>query len=243
MEWRKNRPEKRNRGGFIRKERWIYYGAVLVLMTALSWIFFESVFFGLFFLPLAWFAEGVAHTQVKKRRQRKQEKQFARYLEELDSNLRLGYSLEKSTLEALKKQDFQAEWMGRELEMNVYVLEVFEHLAQKTGLESIRQFSAVLQAVAGSGGNFHEVMRHSIQQIQKKQNVEEKIQSLLTKAKYESRLLILFVPLLLLYMKTLSPNFRKVMYHSLSGKVVMMVSLVLYLFASYLCYAMTEVEL
>lgn len=73
--------------------------------------------------------------------------------------------------------------------------------------------------------------------------MEKEINSMLTKVKYESRLLTLFVPFLLLYLKALSPNFRQVMYQTLQGRMVMGVCLGIYLLAAYLCYSMTQIEI
>ena len=227
------------------KEKVIFYAAGGVIGLLLGWLFFESLAFGLLLLPLLLLTEGRAAEEMEQRRKRQWEEDFAKYLTELDSHIRLGRSLEAGMSEALRAGGvFAAEdWIVQKLEMNVSAADIFSELAERRPIEGLNYFAAVLDSNLRSGGNLHELMQNSLIQIQKKLQMEKEISSLLTKAKYESRLLTLFVPFLLLYLKALSPNFRQVMYQTMQGRMVMGVCLGVYLWAAYLCYSMTQVEI
>lgn len=211
----------------------------------LCWAFFQSLLLSVLLLPLLFVLEGKVAEESERKKDQKWEESFQRYLTDLDSNLRLGHSLERSTAEAINSSTaFEEEkWMISELEMNVYVADVFQKLAEKKKIESLRQFSSALSSALQSGSNLHELVQNSIFQIQKKIRMEAEIKSMLTKVKYESSLLTALVPMMMIYMKTLSPNFKEVMYGSLQGRFVMLVCLAIYLAASYLCYYMTQIDI
>ena len=196
-------------------------------------------------LPILVFTEERAAEELEQKRKQKWEEDFGKYLTELDSQIRLGRSLELGMSEALRSGGlFAAEdWIIRKLEMNVSAADIFSELAEKKPMEGLKYFTAALESSLQSGGNLHELMQNSLIQIQKKLQMEKEISSMLTKVKYESRLLTLFVPFLLLYLKALSPNFRQVMYQTLQGRMVMGVCLGIYLLAAYLCYSMTQIEI
>ncbi len=237
--------KKKERQRLPPKQRLIYYGAGGGIAVALSWLFFESILMSGLLLPILVFLEGAAAEELRQRQKQKWEEDFGRYLAELDSYIRLGHSLESGMTEAIRKSGLllSEDWMLKKLEMNVYATDIFRELAERRPTEGLKYFAAVIDSSLQSGSNLHELMSNHILQLQKKLQMEREIQSLLTKAKYESRMLTLFVPLLLLYLKGLSPNFRQIMYLTLSGKMVMAFCLGLYLLASYLCYSMTQIEL
>lgn len=223
----------------------IFYAAGAGILFFLSWLFFESWLMGVVLLPLLFLSEERAAEEMEQRKRQKWEDAFGKYLTELDSQIRLGRSLESGMSEAISNGGLFAEedWMLQKLEMNVAAADIFNELAKRKPVEGLKYFAAALDSSLQSGGNLHELMQNSLIQIQKKLQMEKEISSMLTKIKYESRLLTLFVPFLLLYLKALSPNFRQVMYQTLQGRMVMGVCLGIYLLASYLCYSMTQVEL
>ena len=227
------------------KEKAVFYGVGGTIILLLGWLFFENLLFGALLLPILFFTEERAAEEMEQRKKQKWEEDFGKYLTELDSHIRLGHSLEAGMSEALRSGGLFAaeEWIVQKLAMNVAAVDIFNELAARKPIEDLRYFAAALDSSLQSGGNLHELMQNSLIQIQKKLQIEKEINSMLTKAKYESRLLTLFVPFLLLYLKALSPNFRQVMYQTLQGKVVMGVCLGIYLLAAYLCYSMTQVEI
>lgn len=227
------------------KEKAVFYGVGGTIILLLGWLFFENLLFGALLLPILFFTEERAAEEMEQRKKQKWEEDFGKYLTELDSHIRLGHSLEAGMSEALRSGGLFAaeEWIVQKLAMNVAAADIFNELAARKPIEDLRYFAAALDSSLQSGGNLHELMQNSLIQIQKKLQIEKEINSMLTKAKYESRLLTLFVPFLLLYLKALSPNFRQVMYQTLQGKVVMGVCLGIYLLAAYLCYSMTQVEI
>lgn len=242
---KKGEKSKKSKAVLTGKEKLAFYTAGSVLIFLLAWLFFESLWLGVLMSPILLFMENAVAEEVQQRKKQRWEESFSKFLEELDSHVRLGHSLESSTIDAIRKSEaFQNEaWMIRELEMNVYVADVFQALAGKKEVESLTHFSGVLGSSLRSGGNLHELMQNSMIQIRKRIKMEEEIHSMLTKVKYESRILTLFVPFLLMYLKSLSPNFKQVMYHSLQGRLVMCVCLGIYLLAAYLCYYMTQAEI
>ena len=127
--------------------------------------------------PMLLFLENTAAEEVEQRKKQKWEDSFSKFLEELDSRIRLGHSLESSTVEAIRHSEvFESEaWMIKELEMNVYVGDVFQTLAEKKEVESLTHFSGVLRSTLRSGGNLHELMQNSMVQIQKRIKTEDEI--------------------------------------------------------------------
>lgn len=242
---KRRQPERETGLRLKGKEKRIFYFSAVFLFLLLSWLFFESFWPGILLSPLMVWLEKKVAAEQEQAKKRKWEQAFDRYLEELDSYIRLGHSLETAMIEGLEASDLlQADqWVARELEMNVSAADVFRALAEKYQVESLTHFVGVLDSTLKSGGNLHELMQNSMLQIRKRMKTETEIQSMLTKTKYESRILILFVPFLLFYLKSLSPNFRQVMYQSLQGRLVMSVCLIIYLLAASLCYTMTQIEI
>lgn len=227
------------------KEKISFYGLGFAMLVLLTWLFYANIWPGLIFSPILFFLENIVAEEVDQRKKQRWEEAFSKYLEELDSHIRLGHSLELGTKQAIKDNDLlkTETWMVDQLEMNVYIADIFQSLAEKKQVESLTHFAGVLGSALKSGSNLHDLMQNSMVQIQKRIKTEEEIQSILTKVKYESRILIFLVPLLLVYLKSLSPNFTKVMYHSIQGRLVMTVCLGIYILATYLCHSMTQVDL
>lgn len=227
------------------KENIIYYLGGGLIGGVLSWLFFHSWWGILPMLFCVWLLRKRVTDELIEWRDARFERGFCLYLKQLDSHVRLGHSLSKAVVEAAEETDVFADEQAllQSLTMNAYVVDVFRQLANKKKNENLTFFADILESSLQSGSDFHKIISNINSQIQDKARMEDEIRRLLTKSRFEALILLVLVPAMLLYLNLVSPGFAEVMYGQPAGVLAMIVFLIMYGFAAYLCYIFAKVEI
>ena len=212
---------------------WLLGEGVIFFFSFLWYDDARSIFFlQLLLLPYVYFLKEAE----KKKRRRENKKAFYDFLQSLLPSLQAGYSLENACITAYAElkdlygpKDYFVKLLGKMvygIEIHISMDRLFHELAERTGDEDIHQFAVVLEILKNMGGNTLEVLRNSMLQIQKKMEVSEEIQTILSGKIYEKNMMLIMPFFMILYLRITNPIYLDPLYHTIPGKIVMSVSLI-----------------
>lgn len=212
-------------------------GIIAVEMAAC--IFFQPGWMLLMPLPLCIvFPKLYAHFRIA-RRKRILTSQFQELLGVLASSLSAGQSVENaflrawadlSMLYANEEAPMLAELrrIRARLELGDNIEQALVDLSERSGVEEIRDFTAVFKLAKRSGGNLVEVMRHTAQMIQEKLYIQKDIEVLIARKKLEAKFMCLSPFVMIALLRISSPEYMAPLYQG-SGILIMVIALLLLL--------------
>ena len=169
----------------------------------------------------------------KRRIYRQFQREFRELLQSMMTALQAGYSLENACRAAVVERRSALRRGGRidrllwrleqGLDLHIPVDRLFDRLAEDTGSEDCHQFSVILEIIRGSGGNTVEILRNSIDHLERKLAAEEEIKVLLSGRIFEKNIMLLMPFIILFYLRLTNPAYLDWYYRSFSGHVVMTV--------------------
>ncbi len=209
--------------------------------AALSFVFYRSVLVFLLFLPAAFFYPFYKKRELIPARKRRLLLQFREGLSVLSGSLSAGYSIENALQESIGELSMiygknslivsEFSYLSHLVSMNVPIEKGMDELADRSGIEDIRNFARVLRIAKRSGGELVSVMNRTAQTIGDRIQVKEEILTMTASRRYEQKIMNAVPILIILYIDFSSPGFFTVMYSSVPGRIVMTVCLALYLFS------------
>lgn len=157
--------------------------------------------------------------------------QFKEMLLSLGGAMDAGYSLERGLryaavdLERLYGPGSDMVWelnrIVETMELNGTAEEALEDLAERSGLEDIRNFSQVFTAAHRGSGSVSRVISAAARTMSRKHRTDEEIKTLTASRRMEQRILFIMPFALLAYLDLTSPGFLDVMYITAAGRLVM----------------------
>lgn len=158
-------------------------------------------------------------------------RQFREMLLSLGGAMEAGYSMERGLrhaageLERLYGPKSDMVWelkrIIESMELNGTAEEALEELAERSGLEDIRNFSQVFAAAYRGSGSISHVICLAARTMSRKHRTEEEIKTLTASRKMEQRILFVMPFALLAYLDLTSPGFLDIMYVTVAGRVIM----------------------
>ncbi len=230
--------------------RYSIQGAVLSI--GISWIFYKSITICILSLVFVVFYLKYKKIELKKKRLDMLRMQFKDGILVMASLLSAGYSPENAVgkiiteLEMLwgKDADMVLEFkkMNNELSLNRPIEQMWHDFAERSGLEEVENFAEVFSVVKRSGGNVSIIIQWAVQRLNQRFQVEEQIQTMLASRKYEQKIMN-FIPIFILfYINISSAEMISAMYTTISGRIIMTICLVIYIFAYMLAKKIIEIE-
>lgn len=208
------------------------------LIYAVDWLFYQSYWALLPLSPVLplLLKEWSAYRGRERRRQLR--KEFREALAAMTVTLKAGYSVDRAIPETysqlkqvLGEEALMTREMGemvRRLRLQTQPEALFLNLAERSGVEEIEQFADVFAAARRRGGNLTALIREASDRIGSRIETEEEIETLLMAKRTEQRIMSLMPCGIILYMRLGSPGYLDVLYHTLFGRVVMTVCLLVY---------------
>lgn len=188
---------------------------------------------------------------VKKRKKRLID-EFSETLISVSINLKSGYSLENSFVEAYKditmfygEQSLMAEEIMRirkGLEINITLEDLVEDLAERSHEEEIRMFGDVIKSAKRNGGNITEVLSYTADRIREGICVDKEIEVLISEKRLELRIMEAVPFFILIYLELTSVGYFDVLYEGIRGRLFMTVCLAVYVCAVLLGHRITEIS-
>ncbi len=223
---------------YVLRHRWVVH---LPIVMGSAFILGE-IFFDTFLVSLLLSLGSICSIKYLKKNsqvvmQKKVEEEFKAFIFSMASAMSIGKSFEHAVKEGyhelvreydffLLEEDILKIVMAFETSMSIHT--AFEHLAEKYSVESIQQFSKIIQVTVRQGGSVQSVVEKTVRMIDEKNNVEKELEVIITQKKFELYMLLSFVPLMILYLRSVSENFRPLMYGTLQGRGFMLIGGILY---------------
>ena len=210
-------------------------GAFFLLDAGIAYLFYQNWIAFLCFLPfLKVFLKMTARAK-KEKEKRKMLEEFREMIGFISGALNAGYSLENAFWVAKKELGIlygtksilvsYLERVLRKLKMNTSLEQALEEFARECQLEEAKNFAQVVAIGKKSGGNLVRIIEKSVHSICLKLETEEEITTMIAAKKMETRIMILFPALIVLYLRLTNGEYIGVLYGNVVGAAVMTVSL------------------
>lgn len=211
----------------------------LLAAAAVSYLFYDSIYAFLIFLPFT----KLYITRQKRKfyidRIQKLESQFCEMIGSLSTALSAGLSPENSFISARKDMVkmygeksyivYEMDEVINGLKINVPLVDGLKTFAIKAKSEDIRDFVTVFSEAVKSGGNLVLIIKNTVTVMREKRHIEEEIAAMLKGKMLEQKVICVIPFFIFVYLKFSSKEFISVLYHNITGEIVMTVCLLLYI--------------
>lgn len=214
----------------------ILQGALFAAMTA--WLFFDSAAAWVLLMPFVIFFLKDKGRQQCQKRKRRLETEFREVILSVSSNLQAGYSIENAFREAYRdilllygKDSVMAaelRLMFRRLENNEQLENVLVNIADRSGVQDIRDFADIFQIAKRSGGDMRGIIANTADIISGKQEVRREIETVVSEKKLEQQIMRYIPFFIIFYISLTTRGYFESLYHNISGCIIMTVSLGVY---------------
>ncbi len=233
--------------------KWVLYTLVyLSVLFGLGFLFFNSYLIALLTAGLgSLYIKGIK-SYTRQSYFKQIEKDFVTFIYSLASYIGVGRSFEHSfqqsilemekdkgnypLLEDLKKVQLS-------FEVNLSIGEAMKQLSSRYPVETILHFTYICERMIVTGGSLEEVIDMTIQMIRQKVEVEKELELIVTQKRFELLIMLSFVPLMILYLRSVSGSFYEMMYQTISGRMMMTIALFLYLASGYFGKRIIDIEI
>ncbi len=223
--------------------QWLIYTLLfLVGLFGLGYLFFNSFVIAIVIACLGTiYIKGIKN-YTRQAYLRQIEKDFVTFIYSLASYIGVGRSFEHSFKQSLLEMEKDKgnypllkdlKKVQLAFEVNMSIGHAMKQLAETYPVETILHFTYICERMVYSGGALEDVIDMTIQMIRQKVEVEKELEVIITQKRFELLIMMSFVPLMILYLRSVSGSFYQLMYGTVSGRLMMLVALVLYLISGY----------
>ncbi len=213
-------------------------GIALILSAGISWLFYRHVAGMVVAVVLGPVMYNLKKQENIGKRQERLRSQFKECIRVVTASMQVGYSVEHAFLEAQKELEQllgrQADMcrellqMNQQIRLNVPIEGLLEKLAYRSGVEEIFSFGQVFGYAKRSGGDFQRILQDTTERISEKAELEQEIGTMIAGKRIEQRIMNV-IPLGILFLiNWTSPEFLKMMYEGVLGRLCMTICLLVY---------------
>lgn len=239
--------------GFNRKEKCKAFLQGIVILAFLSYMFYRSVFAFLILLPLLWFYMKWQKANFLRKQKELLGIQFKELLQSLLAGIQAGYSIENAfgnayaDIALLYGEDAMLAkellHIKKALRNNRTVEDLVMDLALRSHHPDLMEFAEVFQVAKRSGGNLPGMMKTTTEILTAKMEVKRKISTVISSKKMEQSIMNVVPFGILLYINASSPGFFDVLYHNVTGIIIMTILLLVYLAAYFLAEKIIRIDI
>lgn len=225
---------------FSFKEKIYYYSLGGIFIGCVLWIFFRSYYL----LPLSVlflnFYIKKKKTELTLKRRESLVDDFRRTLGYIKDALKLGYSLEKAFVYAkdeilrFDRQSLMAKELMlivNKLEINIRLEVAIKEFATRSGIREIELFTEIIEIAKKRGGNAVQMISNCSSLITDIIDTKKDIGVILASKVNEKRIMEKIPLGIILYIHLTAPEILQPLYTSLLGRVIMCISLAMYVAA------------
>lgn len=224
----------------------------LVIMIMVAYFFYRSFkVFLILLISLPFYLKIHKKKKIKETRARLAE-EFAEVLSSVCANVKAGYATENAFVEAIgditlfygDKSLMVPELMQikKGLSLNMTLESLLRDLGERSAVEDILVFAKVFETAKRNGGNVREVLDATASTVRDKIEVNKEIEVLVSQKKLELRIMEVIPFFIIGYIDLTSKGYFDVLYHNLSGNLLMSACLLLYVLAVWLGSKMVEIN-
>ena len=209
-----------------------------VFMAMVSWLFYDSVIAWILLMPFVLLSFKDKEKAECQKRKRKLEVEFREVILSVSSNLQAGYSVENAFQEAYQdivllygKESVMARELRlvfRKLSNNEQLESALTNLADRSGVQDIRDFADIFQIAKRSGGDMRGIIANTAEIIGDKQEIRREIETVVSEKKLEQQIMR-YIPLFIIfYISLTTKGYFGSLYHNVFGWLLMTGSLIVY---------------
>lgn len=228
-------------------KEWLLWSAVgLSVCGVVAFVFYRSILVFLLLVPIGILFPLYKKKDLKQLRLQMLNSQFKEGIVILSSYLSAGYSVENAfqmSVRELESMYGSQGLLAREftyiclqIRNNRNVEQVLMEFALRCDLDDVKNFAQVFSVAKRSGGELVPILRHTVDIIHDKGQIQEEILTMTSAKRLEQKIMNLLPFLIVFYIELTSPGFFDLMYTTALGRIVMTVCLAVYAVA----YAASE---
>lgn len=236
----------------LTKGKIVWYGCIGTIgWFFISYIFYHSIWPAIVLeIVFLYFYFKQVRSCLRERQSRQLRREFQDTIQMLAMHLGAGHSIENAVTETSQqlctvngKQSFFARLLmviSKKIEIGIPVEAAWKEAAQHCGVEEVMIFARALELSKRSGASMTMILQKISQQMIMKIETRNQIDTMLAGKRMEQNVMNCMPAAILLYVSLTSPDLLQVMYDSISGRMVMTVSLAVYIAAYYLSIRITR---
>lgn len=224
------------------KEYLVYTGIALVVLAALTYVFYRTLWIFLMVSPLALFFPRYIKRQLIDKQKQELLLQFKEALYVIAASLTAGKSVEMAFRSALSDLRIlyidpdtpiikELEVIIRKMELNGTIEAALLAFSRRSHLEDVQSFADVFVTCKRRGGNMVEVIKNTSNTVADKIRTREEIETLITEKKFEQKVLNGMPLVMIFILKSSSPEFMEPVYTTAMGRMGMTVAVALFVLA------------
>ena len=229
-----------------------YVAIALFYEMLFVYTFYRNIFLYFLSIPFCFLYPLIKKEELIQKRKKDFLLQFKEALLILSAFVSAGYSIENSIKESINELKLiygetslivsEFSLLNNKLKINKSIEQAIEELADRVAIEEVSNFSMIIRIAKRSGGNLIDIFERSIKVISDKISIKEEIITFISSKIFEQKIMNIFPIIMILYINFSSPNYFKTMYTSLIGKVVMSISLLIYILAIYVSKKIMDIR-
>ena len=229
-----------------------YVAIALFYEMLFVYTFYRNIFLYFLSIPFCFLYPLIKKEELIQKRKKDFLLQFKEALLILSAFVSAGYSIENSIKESINELKLiygetslivsEFSLLNNKLKINKSIEQAIEELADRVALEEVSNFSMIIRLAKRSGGNLIDIFERSIKVISDKISIKEEIITFISSKIFEQKIMNIFPIIMILYINFSSPNYFKTMYTSLIGRVVMSISLLIYILAIYVSKKIMDIR-
>lgn len=241
-------------GNYILSGReWLLYSAEAIMIVAvIGYFFYRSVLACMLLSPISVIFLKEKKKELAKTRRQELNVQFKDAVLSVSANQKAGYSVENAFREAYREMVMlhgsescicrEISHIAKGLDNNITLEKLLYDFGVRSHVPDIMQFADVFMIAKRSGGNMTEILSETADTIEQKIAVDKEIQVLVSAKKMEQKIMNMVPFLIIIYIGMTSKGFFDVLYHNLTGILIMTVCLIVYLTAFMISKRLVEIE-
>jgi tight adherence protein B len=199
----------------------------MLLMLFISMLFYNSVVAMLFLMPFEIFL--LRNTKQRKCEARKKQlyMEFNEMIYALAANMSAGYALEKAFAAVYEEMEnlYQGKsYIEEELkiimkgiEMNEDREDLLADFGVRSDISDIKEFAQVVKVAKSSGGNLVKIIKRTSENISRKFEVENEIDTVISAKKLEQKIMTAMPCLIICYLRLTNRGYMDILYHNFQG--------------------------
>jgi tight adherence protein B len=214
------------------REKRRFFAAAYFCIFFMCMLFYNNVFFSLACGFGAVFFEREYAAHLAARRRRELSLQFRDLLYSLSASIAAGRQMGEALSEAYENLGLvYDEHTPMMEELHAFDLGIRENhiseesflmsLAERSGIEDIRNFVDVYVTCRETGADLEEVIENSTEVLMDKIDIEREIQALTAQKQFEGRVITVLPLGVIFCLDLFSPDYLEAMYSTIAGRVVM----------------------
>lgn len=237
----------------LTKKDWIFivleYSAIVMI---LGYVFYDSVIaMLLMFVLFPWFVKHEKEKRCSKLRE-ELDGQFIKSLGAVSTALMAGLSVENAFKETVTDMERlygeksiivkELRYINSQMAYGKRIDEALNDFAERTGSDQISDFALVFSVAMQSGAGFAKIIASCIKLMQTNMETREEITVLIRGKQYEQKIMSIIPLGIVLYLRLSSGSFIHVLYHNITGVLVMSMCLIAYIISIIISERLCTIE-